>query len=100
MSHVEEVDEHGIAKRKPLRADRYLLNRMSRTIVHGQASLSLLTVPKWGETMEPPPPNTQAESASSSGVGAVAKQMPIMVQSVRAKSCPTGSFDDLWRRIQ
>ena len=66
MSDVE-LEEVDLAKREPLQADRYLLNRMSRTVVHEQVPISLLTVPKWGETMAP----------------------PIMVQSVRAKSCPT-----------
>ena len=81
MSDVEEVDEHGIAKRKPFLADRYLLNRMSKTIVREQV-----------------PPSTQVESASSGYVAPAAKEKPILVPGVKAfaksKNCPTaeGSY--------
>ena len=88
----KEVD---LAKRKALRADKYLLNRMSKTVVREQV-----------------PPGTETGSASFSGVVPVlvpaAKARPIAVpgvkafakskshtvpvitvQSERAKSCPT-----------
>ena len=73
-SGVDIQQEVDLAKRNPLRADRYLMNIMSKTVVREQV-----------------PPGTETESAPSSGVAPVAKKRPIMVAGVKAfaKSCPT-----------
>ena len=81
MSDVKNVQEVDFAKRKPLSADRYLMNIMSKTIVREQV-----------------PPSTQVESASSGYVAPAAKKKPILVPGVKAfaksKNCSTaeGSY--------